>query len=53
MHRHAQRPVSRPLIGRLGLWLVVLAGGLSECLALWRARWQGAGRASRGLSPKV
>ncbi len=46
MHRSTQRHGVRLLPSRAGLWLVVLLGGLSECVALWRARWQGqSGRA--------
>jgi hypothetical protein len=40
MHRPTHRQGFRLVSSRLGLWLVVLMGGLSECVALWRARWQ-------------
>lgn len=39
MHRSIRRAGSRLAGFRPGLWLAVLIGGLSECLALWRARW--------------
>jgi hypothetical protein len=45
MHTVQRRSLDRQLM-RAGVLLVVVLSGLAECLALWRARWQGvSGRA--------